>query len=91
MVPSIKEEELAHSILLSMGEVSLKTITGRVGQSAETMGLTIVIQWTCTYTLQVKSFDFTADSLKQLSILPLSPEKIPHLTKQLLRVIQPKL
>lgn len=45
-VPSIKEEELALSIFLSVGEMSFKAITGRVGHSAETMGLTIFIQWT---------------------------------------------
>lgn len=45
-VPSIKEEELALAIFLSMGEMSFKAITGRVGHSAETMGLTIFIQWT---------------------------------------------
>lgn len=44
-VPSIKEEELALAIFLSMGEMSFKAITGRVGHSAETMGLTIFIQW----------------------------------------------
>lgn len=45
-VPSVKEEELALAILLSVGEVSFKTITGRVGYCAEAMWLTIFIQWT---------------------------------------------
>lgn len=47
-LPSIKEEELSFAILLSMGEMPFKTITGRVGDGAETVGLTVFIQraWT---------------------------------------------
>lgn len=46
LLPSVKEEELALSILLSMGEVSFEAIAGGIGYCAEAMRLAVVIHWT---------------------------------------------
>jgi len=43
--PAIKKEEFSFSILLPMNKVSLKSVTGGVGHSTETMRLVILIQW----------------------------------------------
>lgn len=47
-LPSVKEEELALSILLSVGEVSFEAIAGGIGYCAEAMRLTVFIHWTWT-------------------------------------------
>lgn len=43
--PAIKEEKFSFSILLPMNKVSLKSVTGGVGHSTETMRLVIFIKW----------------------------------------------
>lgn len=67
-VPSIEEEELALAILLSVGEVSFKTIARWVGNCAEPMWLTIFIQWTWIYTQTHKQSWTEWEDFTQLNV-----------------------
>lgn len=44
MLPAIKEEELAPSILFSMNEVALESVRGGVGDCAKAVRQSIVVQ-----------------------------------------------
>ena len=76
-VPSIEEEELALAILLSVGEVSLKTIARWVGNCAEPMWLTIFIQWTWVQT-ETQSWA-ECDDFTRLNVF-LAPHRALHAT-----------
>lgn len=63
LLPSVKEEELALPVLLSVTEVSFKAVAGGVGDSAEAMRQPVFIHWTCTHTQSIQSTSAQCTSL----------------------------